>query len=95
MKAKRSEKLFRSFDVWKRIQSPKGVQRYRCFEDLASRKFCVQSSDFYRNPVTLQAVSELEKQFIELLIEQSPFERSGGFSSIEAAIEDHDRIIEE
>ena len=83
------EKLYRTIDVWRRRA---GVAiRYRCFEVLASGAFCVQSVDSYRISSTVEQVRFLERQFIELLIEQAPDERSATFSTIEEAIADHDR----
>jgi len=44
--------------------------------------------------VTEDHIKFLEKQFIELLVEQSPFERSGSFASLEEAISDFDKSFE-
>ncbi|MGO9335955.1 MAG: hypothetical protein ACLPY1_00445 [Terracidiphilus sp.] len=38
---------------------------------------------------------QLEKQFIELLIEESPFARSGSFASIQEAITNFDASFEQ
>jgi hypothetical protein len=81
--------MYRAFDVWKR-PAPNTAVRYRCFEDLANGKFCVQSSDFYSLPITSEQIISLEKQFLELLLEESPVERSGFYSTIEQAMEAHD-----
>jgi hypothetical protein len=81
--------MFKSFDVWKKTSTAQLV-RYRCFEDTDTRKFCVQSADFYNLPIQTERLVQLEKQFIELMIEQSPFERSGSFDSVEEAIAHHD-----
>lgn len=80
---------YRAFDFWKRTEAGELV-RYRCFEDIKTSRFCVQNVDFYRDPVVCSHVLELEKQFIELLLEEDPFERSGSFASIDEAIADHD-----
>jgi hypothetical protein len=84
----------KSIDVWKRKDGGVLV-RYRCFEDLETTQFCVQNADFYRVPVTEEYVNQLEKQFVELLLEEDPFSRSGSFSSLEDAIEDNDANFEE
>jgi hypothetical protein len=84
---------FRAFDVWKRKGSDE-VIRYRCFENLSTGMFCVQSADFYQSPVSVDRISQLEKQLIELLLEQSPIKRSGSFATIEEAIADHDKSFE-
>jgi hypothetical protein len=93
METRRTENL-RGFDIWKR-KGVNGVVRYRCFEDESTGRFCVQSADFYQSPSTADYISQLERQFIELLIEQSPFTRSGSFASIEEAITDHDKSFKE
>ncbi len=84
---------FRAFDVWKR-KGKDGLVRYRCFEDRSSGQFCVQSADFYQPPVAVDRLLQLEKQFIELLLEESPFSRSGSFATVEEAIADHDASFE-
>jgi len=66
---------------------------YRCFEDIRTGGFCVQSADFYRPPVTSDYILGLEKQFIELLLEESAFSRSGSFSTVEDAIAAHDNFF--
>jgi hypothetical protein len=86
--------MFRSFDIWKTIDQEQMV-RYRCFEDLESGKFCVQSADFFRLPIGMERLALLEKQFLELLIEESPFSRSGVFDSIQEAIANHDSEFSE
>jgi hypothetical protein len=84
---------YRSFDIWKR-RDARTLVRYRCFEDCSIGRFCVQSADFYRPPVTNDQIQNLEKQFIELLMEQSPFDRSGSCGSIEEAISEFDKTFE-
>lgn len=84
---------FRAFDVWKR-KGPHGLVRYRCFEDRSNGQFCVQSADFYQSPISVDRWSQLEKQFIELLLEESPTARSGSFPTVEEAITDHDTSFE-
>jgi hypothetical protein len=83
------EKLYRTIDVWRRGA---GVAvRYRCFQVLASGAFCIQSVDSYRISSTVEQVQFLDRQFLELLIEQAPDERNAVFSTIEEAIAEHDR----
>lgn len=79
----------RSFDVWK-VDGINGLKRYRCFEDCSTHRFCVQGADFYRQPVSVERILQLEQQFIELLIEESPFSRSGSFATIQEAIANFD-----
>ena len=86
-----SEKLglYRQIDVW--CRKKEGVViRYRCFEDLRTGCFSVQSADFFREPVTADQASQFERQSVELLVEESPFIRAGSFTSIEAAIANHE-----
>jgi hypothetical protein len=80
--------MFRSFDVWKRTENGELI-RYRCFESTPEGTFCVQSADFFRRPIQSQRLVELETQWIELLLEQSPFERSRSFPTVEEAIAHH------
>jgi hypothetical protein len=87
MKSKMTD-MYRAFDVWKRSSSHMLV-RYRCFEDLGTGMFCVQSADYYKEPLSDDRVLELQTQYIELLLEESPFKRSGSFATIEEAILDH------
>ena len=87
MRAKMSD-MYRAFDVWMRSGSHL-LMRYRCFEDLETGLFCVLSVNFYKSPVTDDRVLELETQYLELLLEESPFKRSGAFATLEEAILDH------
>jgi hypothetical protein len=84
--------IYKSFDIWRR-RGTHTLVRYRCFEDCSTGRFCVQSADFYRQPVTIEQIQSLEKQFIELLTDESPFERSEAFASIEEAIRNHDEVF--
>lgn len=81
--------MFKSFDVWNRTENQELI-RYRCFENVSDGTFCVQSADFFRTPIQHDRILQSEKQWIELLFEQSPFDRSGSFSTIEEAIAHHD-----
>lgn len=82
--------LYKALDVWKRVSKTR-VVRYRCFEDLSSGHFSVQSADFYQVPLDTKQVADLDRQYLELLAEQAPEERAGGFDSLEAAVEAHDK----
>jgi hypothetical protein len=84
--------LYRAFDVWKR-EGTQTIVRYRCFENLGTGGFCVQSADFYRSPVTEERMNELQGQYIELLLQESPFKRAGSFATVEEAIRDHIEIF--
>ena len=84
--------LYQAFDVWKRISKNRLV-RYRCFKHLPSGKFSVQSADFYSVPPDIGCISEHGTQYLELLAEQAPDERSGAFNSIEEALESHEKTF--
>jgi hypothetical protein len=81
--------MFKPFDVWKRTENGELI-RYRCFENISEGTFCVQSADFFRRSIQSERLVESEIQWIELLLEQSPFERSRSFPTIEEAIAHHD-----
>jgi hypothetical protein len=82
-------KLYRSIDVWRRREAD--IVRYRCFHILPDEIYCVQSADFYRPPFDDKRVVELNKQFLQLLDEEAPESRSGGFPSLTEAIEAFDQ----
>jgi hypothetical protein len=51
----------------------------------------VQSRDSYSFPLDAVRAGYLEEQYLDLLHEDRPDERSGGFDSLEEAIEAHER----
>ena len=81
-------RLYREFSVWTRVDDKK-ASRFRCLEDLHSRLFCVQSADFYWLPITPEHLAQLDRQFVELLIEIDPVERCDWYGSVEEAIGKH------
>jgi hypothetical protein len=83
------DKLYQAIDVWKRVSETECV-RYRCFRNIATNRYAVQSADFYRVPLDSEQTANLERQYLELLLEQAPDERSEGFDSITEAIIAHD-----
>ncbi len=86
--------MLKAIDVWKRL--PDGhVVRYRCFEILGGGGYCVQSADFFTLPIDDAQLKFFEKQFLELLIEEDPTERSAIYPTLEQAIEAHDRDFSE
>ena len=82
--------LYQAIDVWKKVSKTR-VVRYRCFRNLSSGRFSVQSADFYGVPLDLKQVANLERQHAELFVEQGPDDRASSFDSLEAAIEAHDK----
>lgn len=80
--------MYRAIDVWAHMSDSQAV-RFRCFENLRTGLFSVQSSDFYSLPVNQERVRQLDEQQVELFIETPPDQRSGGFPTLEAAIDAH------
>ncbi len=72
-----TQELFRAIDVWQRT-SPVELVRFRCFQSLVTGKYSVQSEDHYRLPLDAKQIANLETQFLELLFDESPAERSAG-----------------
>ena len=79
--------LYRTIDVWER-KNARTVVRYRCFEALETGRYCVQSADFYHLG---KPTPDADGQFIELLTEQDPVQRSGEHDTLAAAISAHKR----
>jgi hypothetical protein len=84
------EKMFEAIDVWRRDSETRLI-RYRCFKELSSQRYSVQSADFYHLPLDAKHVADLDHQFVELLAEQRPNERARSYASLIEAIEAHDR----
>ena len=82
-------KLYKEIVVWKRIDDEQ-VIKYNCFEVLGEDKYCVQSADYYYLSTNNQDRLAFEEQFLELLIEVAPDERSQLYDSLEEAIESFD-----
>ena len=85
-------KLYKPIDVWKRVDENEAV-RYRCFESLKSKRFSVQSADFYRLPFKEQQNVNLDRQFVELFLEADPAKRGGEHATLEEAIAAHDKTL--
>jgi len=81
--------MFKAIDVWKRISDSEAV-RYRCFQNLQSGKYSVQSADFYRLPESPAQSAQLERQYVELFPEEAPDERTGTYETLKEAINAHD-----
>jgi len=82
--------LYQELVMWKRA-GEKCAVRHRCLMNSATRKFSVQSADFYRLPLTQEQVLRFQAQFVELFCECDPGGRSGSFDSPEEAIAAHER----
>jgi len=90
MEAHQLMKLFKSIDVWRR-RDDQTLVRYRCLQLLPDGGYCVQSADFYHQPPSEAQQQNLDRQFLELLAEQSPDERDSLHPTLEGAIEAHDK----
>jgi len=80
--------LFRAIDVWQR-KGDSELVRFRCFQSLSTGKYSLQSEDHYHTPIDHKRISNLDTQFLELLFEQSPSERSGTYNTLSEAIAAH------
>ena len=80
--------LFRAVDVWQR-NGDRELIRFRCFQSLVTGKYSVQSEDHYHLPIDPQQVANLERQFLELLFDQSPSERSPMRDTLPEAVAAH------
>jgi hypothetical protein len=86
--------MYREVSVWERTEGT-GLVCYRCLELLPQGGFCVQSADFYQQADDFcKRDKGFARQFIELLIEDSPEARTKVFPTLQEAIEDHKREFE-
>lgn len=86
--------MYRAINVWKKLNETTAVC-YRCFENLTNGKFCVQSADFFNLPIDETVSNQLDRQFIELFLDEYPDVRSDAYTSLEEAIRVHDLEFEE
>ncbi|MEC4818936.1 MAG: hypothetical protein SAK29_37525 [Scytonema sp. PMC 1069.18] len=80
-----SKAMFKTIDIWKRLDHTTAV-RYRCFQRLMDGQFCVQSADYYYLPIREEQVRTLDRQFLELFIEEAPDQRCEVYPNLEEAI---------
>lgn len=81
--------MFKTITIWKRLDDTKALC-YRCFQRLTDGKFCVQSADYYYLPIREEQVRMLERQFLELFLEEAPDSRSLLYPTLEEAIASYD-----
>lgn len=81
--------MFECISVWKRVSDSELIL-YRCFKNLATGMYCVQSADFYRVPINAKQVAFLEENSLRLFV-AVPEERSNSFATLEEAIREHVR----
>lgn len=77
--------LYKQIDVWKKIDVGCAI-KFRCFENLEKKMFCVQSADYFYISKDEKQFYDSERQLIELFIEELPDNRSKLFSTLEDAI---------
>jgi hypothetical protein len=85
---------YKAIDVWSR-KDEGAVVRYRCFQLLPDGGYSVQSADYYKAPFRDTQSAQHEKQFLELLSEESPKMRSRLFPTLIEAISAFDRDFQE
>lgn len=82
--------LYRRHDVWSRVDDDH-VVCYRCFEDLTTGEYFVQSKDFFRRsgstPLGVQ-VQQSESRLVDLIGREVPDRRT--FPTLAEAIRAHD-----
>jgi hypothetical protein len=81
--------LYEAINVWRR-KAELGLMCYRCFRNLRSNKYVVQSSDSYSWPIDKARANFFEGQYLDLLRAEDPDTRSPSFDSLEEAIRAHD-----
>lgn len=67
------------------------VTIYRCFEDLISKKFYVQSKDSFYTPIDIDQLNSSNMHLIELFVDQEPRNRDKGYDNLQAAIENFEK----
>ncbi|TAN66343.1 MAG: hypothetical protein EPN17_14105 [Methylobacter sp.] len=70
--------------VWRRHAG--GVTLYRCFEIIGGGGFSVQSADYIRSSDIPKVCADSDRQFLELLLEESPASRSPAKPTLAEAI---------
>lgn len=68
--------------------------RFTCLKDIESETYAVQSTDYFREPITEQQFASFGRQFLELFMEESPGSRCSWFPTLSEAIEDHQKQFE-
>jgi hypothetical protein len=80
--------MYLAVDVWAHMSETQAV-RFRCFQNLHTGMYSVQSSDFYSLPLASERIAQHEHQHAALFIETPPDRRSGAFPTLKAAIDAH------
>ena len=83
---------YEKVEVWRRRENH--LIRYVCLKSLGMNKYAVLKADFFRSSSNAQDHDAFDKQFIDLMIEQSPVERCNWFDSPLEAMTAHDKYFE-
>jgi hypothetical protein len=77
---------YRSHSIWDRCDD--GLYRYRVMENLVTGKYSVLMRDSFgeASSVPKDLLLNLDKYFVELLIEMAPEKRGGSYGTIQDAI---------
>ena len=87
---RQGDSLYFPIEAWVRLSSSRLVC-YRGFRIFPGNVFSVQSADFFDVPTRAVDLETSREQFMELLAEEAPEERSPVFPTFEEAIADHRR----
>lgn len=68
---------------------------YRCFQNLRTNRYCVQSADFIELPFDEEQFKQLDVDFIEHFCEEAPDQRADSYDDLSEAIRKHDLDFEE
>ena len=79
--------LYRYIAVWERLD--RQLVRFNCFELLSKQEFVVQSADFFSGTGGPKQDETHFENFLELLIEDAPANRTTSFKTLEEAILQH------
>ena len=80
--------LFEEIIVWSKNDDGVLV-KYRCFKNLTSNLFAVQSADFFEKATDQKSILASEIQAVELFLDESPEIRSSWHASLAEAIQKH------
>lgn len=67
---------------------------YVCLERVGSDKFAVHQAEFIPHEEVILAMADVDANFLELFSDEDPGERCEWFSSLQEAIEEHDKAFE-
>lgn len=77
-------RLYEEVNVWRRVSEFELIC-YRCFKVIPEGGYCVQSADYHRANSANETA--FQRQYVELLLDQCPEQRSEVWPTLEEAIE--------